>query len=272
MFPRKKRVAKEEDLPDPRPWSVSHVSVVSSDTFEETEKYFEYTEKEDGFACIEAYEQNEDTRIDFLDACDPIGAMDWHLPLASSPIGVPFLLFCEWVVKEIWNEVQAIRIRIHIDDIDSFKKVGLIKPEDVSEILDDGRIDIEEDFVQIGLEKILGVPIHKQDWGGEENDLYTANLMIGSQRIPTAFLLKGKGTKKSKLEISNCGKNGDQLVRLVQSPAELFVVQYVGEISESVIKDIDGKVRLLRSQGKRAWYCVIDGQDTARLLRAYGEI
>jgi len=272
MFPRKKRVSLEDGLPEPRPWPVSHVSVVSPDEFEITNEYYEYTEKDQGFACIEAYEQHMGTRIDFIDACDPIGAMDWHLPITEIPIGLAFVEFYEWVVKEIWDEVQTIRLRIHIDDIDSFENVRNVGAERVKDIVINGRLDLKEDCVQVGIENILNVPFHKKDWGGEENDLYTANLVLNGERIPTAFLLKGRGTKKSKLEISDCGKNGDQLIRLFQSPTELFVVQYVGEISENIIKDIDGKTQLLRSQGKRAWYCVLDGQDTARLLRAYDEV
>jgi hypothetical protein len=56
------------------------------------------------------------------------------------------------------------------------------------------------------------------------------------------------------------------------SPAKLFVIQFVGRISEAVIADIDGKVRHARSEGKEAWYCIMDGQDTARVFRAYGEL
>ena len=61
-------------------------------------------------------------------------------------------------------------------------------------------------------------------------------------------------------------------VRLARSPARLLVVQYVGHISEAVIEDIASKVRDLRNQKKESvHYCIIDGQDTARLLRAYGK-
>ncbi len=74
------------------------------------------------------------------------------------------------------------------------------------------------------------------------------------------------------MEIRHCGANGDQLLRLCASPAELFVVQFVGTISEAVIADLDGKIWQARSQGKEAWYCIMDGQNTARVLRAYGEL
>jgi hypothetical protein len=123
----------------------------------------------------------------------------------------------------------------------------------------------------MALEQILSVAMHKKDWGGEANDLYTANVIANGSRRETAFLLKGNGLKKQQMEIRDCGKNGDQLVRLVSSPAKLFVVQFVGNVSEMLITDIKGKIEHLRSQNREAWFCIIDGQDTARLLRAYGK-
>src|SRR5262249_53190548 len=72
------------------------------------------------------------------------------------------------------------------------------------------------------------------------------------------------------MEIKHCGKNGDRVVRLFQSPADLFVIQFVGNISEAVIQHAHGEIARLRTQGKEA--LIIDGQDTARLLTAYGQL
>jgi hypothetical protein len=110
----------------------------------------------------------------------------------------------------------------------------------VLDVLKNGHLDRSEDWIQTALERILSVPFHKRDWGGEQNDLYTAD--------------------------------GDQLLRLCSSPARLLVVQFVGTVSEAVVSDVDGKIRHSHSQGKDAWYCIMDGQDTARVLRAYGEL
>lgn len=162
-------------------------------------------------------------------------------------------------------------LRLHVDEIDSFQKVRDVDPGTVADLLEGAYFDRSEDSIQIAFEEILAVPMHKKDWGGETNDLYTANVVAKGRRIETAFLLKGNGLKRRKLEIRDCGVNGDQLLRLVNSPARLFVVQFVGNVSESVISDLDGKVGGLQAQGKEAWYCIIDGQDTARLLRAYGK-
>ena len=175
--------------------------------------------------------------------------------------------------KGLEDMTNKVRLRIYIDDIDNFKEVCQFKPEKVMHLLDkNGQLNMKEDGIQIALENILGVNFHKKDWGGEENDLYTSNVTVSGNRIAAAFMLKGKGTKKHILQISDCGKNGDQLLRLFQSPAELFVVQFVGEISENIIKDIEGKTDTKRKEGKQAQYCIINGQDTARILFAYNKI
>lgn len=83
-------------------------------------------------------------------------------------------------------------------------------------------------------------------------------------------MLKGNGLKAPTMEIKHCGKNGDQIVRLFESPAELFIVQFVGNISEAIIKDVEGKIEQLNRRGKQSYYCIINGSDTARLLHAYG--
>ncbi len=74
------------------------------------------------------------------------------------------------------------------------------------------------------------------------------------------------------MTIRDCGRNGDQIVRLFQSPAELFVIHYVGPIAEAVIEDVHGKTVARRAQGANANYLIIDGQDTARLLYAYNKL
>lgn len=160
--------------------------------------------------------------------------------------------------------------RVHIDDIKSFQETKNVDFESVSSFLgENGYLDISESTVQNALEKILCEKFHKKDWGGEYNDLYTSNVLLEESRRATAFLLKGNGLKVRTMEIKHCGKNGDQLIRLFESPAELFIIQFVGNISEAIVKDVEGKVELLRARGKEAYCCIINGTDTARLLYAY---
>lgn len=160
--------------------------------------------------------------------------------------------------------------RIHVDDIQNFSKIRNIDFESVSSFLgENGYLEISENKIKNALEQILCEEYHKKDWGGEYNDLYTSNVLLEKTRRATAFLLKGNGLKVRTMEIKHCGKNGDQLIRLFESPAELFVIQFVGNISEAIVKDVEGKVEQLRARGKEAYYCIINGVDTARLLYAY---
>lgn len=173
----------------------------------------------------------------------------------------------KWLSKNVFSS-----FRIFPKNIDNFKELLKFQDSNSSTYLNNGRLELSEDSIQIYLEEILDVPFHKNDWGGEINDLYTSNLTIKGKRVPTAFLLKGKGMKAKELQIRDCGKNGDQILRLLESPAQLFVIQYVGNISENVIKDISQKIEFLRLKGKIAWFCILDGQDTYKLLKAYQKI
>jgi len=164
-------------------------------------------------------------------------------------------------------------IRLYVEDIDSFRAVRDVNPQQVSHLLTaQGYLDLSEDQIQLAIEQILDVAMHKKDWGGETNDLYSANTVVNGARVASAFLLKGNGLRKKTMQIADCGKNGDQLVRLVDSPAQLFFVQFVGNVSENVIRDIEGKIAVHRGSGVDAHFCIMDGQDTARVLLAYGKL
>lgn len=165
--------------------------------------------------------------------------------------------------------VKPLGMRIYIEDIDNLCQVAEVSPVQVSEFLDNGYLNISEDSIQKALEKIFFVPFHKNDWGGEINDLYTSNVFLRGTRLSAAFLLKGKGLRNNTLEIRDCGKNGDQIVRLFDSPSQLYVVQFVGNIAENVIKDVESKTKLKCTSGEKTYYCIINGQDTARILYAY---
>ncbi len=162
--------------------------------------------------------------------------------------------------------------RLYVEDIDSFRNVRDINADVVKNYLDNGYFDKSEDEVQIAFEQILNESFHKKDWVGEENDLYSTNIIINGQRTSCAFLLKGNGLRKNSMEIKDCGRNGDQIVRLFQSPAQIYFIQFVGNISENIIKDIEGKINERNLRGENISYCAINGQDTARLLKAYDKL
>jgi hypothetical protein len=71
-----------------------------------------------------------------------------------------------------------IQDRLFVEDIDSFRNVRDVNPAMVAHALTNGYLDRSEDQIQLALEQILGVPVHKKDWSGEFNDLYTANVIV----------------------------------------------------------------------------------------------
>ena len=110
-----------------------------------------------------------------------------------------------------------------------------------------------------------------KDWGGENNDVFTTALRIGGKRRRAAFALKGPA-KTGPLVPGKMGKNGDQIQRLFNSPAEVFFVQYEGEIKESVVEQME-RLALARSfLASEVLYGVIDEADTRAKGDLYGKL
>lgn len=162
---------------------------------------------------------------------------------------------------------KAIDIKhLTIDEIDSFGKV-----KDVQLAAGTENIPILEETFQKGLQQILGEEGKFNDWGGEGDDLFSNRLILGGSRMNVAFGLKGRGTR-GKLTPKKLGKQGDQIQRLFRAPAEVFLIQYWGQIDESVTDQMK-TIATAKSalEGRRIYYGEIDGQDTLRILKAYPE-
>lgn len=160
--------------------------------------------------------------------------------------------------KKLFNIKQ-----ITIDDIDNFNKGRAVKEQSV-EIS-----PIYEKPFKEGIKKIIGETGKFNDWGGEKNDLYTTRLKLNGKRLPCAFAFKGKG-KTGLLTPKKMGKNGDQIQRLFNSQADIFIIQYWDNIDESVIEQM--KICALSKsvlEQKRIYFGIIDGIDTQRLICAY---
>jgi hypothetical protein len=106
------------------------------------------------------------------------------------------------------------------------------------------------------------------DWGGEESDVLSANLMIDGRRHTGAFLLKGPA-KFHPMKPTDLGKNGDQLYRLFNIPAQVYVVQHCHNIGAAVRKQAEA-FALARTFVAPCRIVFMDGVTTARLLRAHG--
>ena len=68
------------------------------------------------------------------------------------------------------------------------------------------------------------------------------------------------------------GKNGDQIQRLFESPAEVFILQYWNKIGEKVLEQMEGWAQLKSfKDDKKIYYGVIDGEDSMKILTAYSK-
>jgi hypothetical protein len=129
-------------------------------------------------------------------------------------------------------------------------------------------VDVPEEQIKRCFSKLLSELTKHGDWAGEKNDLL-ANCSINGQPRTAALLLKGPSVRKP-MQIRDCGKNGDQILKLSGSPAQIFVIQHVHDIEESVRLDLYQKIQLLRKDGNPAQCCFIDGKSTASILYGAG--
>lgn len=150
------------------------------------------------------------------------------------------------------------------EDIAQFTKLATVKVKSASEWMDVMR-DVPEETVKQGFARLLNEPT-KKDWGGETNDHFSSTVEIDGRRRTAAFLLKGP-TNFREMTPAMCGKNADQIFRLVNSGADISIVQHSHMIGEAVRGTLRG---LTNQPGQTRRYCVIDGQQTYRILKAYG--
>ncbi len=163
------------------------------------------------------------------------------------------------------NKRYGEAVRISIDDIDSFSKVREVKPS--------GYISskISESAFKNGIKNMLGEEGSFKDWGGEKNDLYSTRMLLNGKRIVACIAFKGPGTKGI-LVPSKMGKNGDQIQRLFQTEADLFIVQYWNRIDQSIVEQLEAfAIAKSMMTQKTLYYCVIDGIDSNRIYLSYKE-
>jgi hypothetical protein len=125
--------------------------------------------------------------------------------------------------------------------------------------------NVPEEHVKRSIASLLKEPV-KSDWGGEENDHFSASVTVAERRRTAAFLLKGP-TKFQEMTPAMCGKNGDQIYRLAKTGADLSVVQHAHLVGAAVRETLRSMVV---TPGRSRKFCVMDGQATYRLLKAHG--
>jgi hypothetical protein len=162
-------------------------------------------------------------------------------------------------------QILPSNVEEHVDTIDSFSRVRT-EPRPQQADLSVLRA-IPEAAVKAAFGRILGEQSTPKDWGGEKSDLFSAHVVVGGVRKSAAFLFKGP-SKATPMTVRHLGANGDQILRLCSEPAELLVIQHCNEVKPEVRE----LLRVVANQISRPrQYCVIDGYDTLRVLRAYSE-
>lgn len=152
------------------------------------------------------------------------------------------------------------------EDIKEFEKLSELSISSPDEWIDVMSV-LPEAEVKSKIAEILG-ELTKKDWGGEQNDHYSSDLTLGNNRTTAAFLLKGPA-RFEEMQPKHLGKNADQIYRLAACPANLLIVQHCHDIGEAVRATL--RAFAVTPHNPR-YYCLMDGKDTYRLLKAYGKI
>ncbi|MDF2432174.1 MAG: hypothetical protein JWP44_1805 [Mucilaginibacter sp.] len=159
------------------------------------------------------------------------------------------------------------RAELNIHTIDEFREIKRISHKDPSLDININKTIREKEIKQYLAEIIAESDVDK-DWGGEQSDLFTTHLHVDGQRLIAAFVLKGP-SKFHKMQMKDLGKNGDQITRLFDEPADIFILQHCHHIASSVIKTMDAFANQINRPRK---YCIINGIDTLRLFKAYHKL
>jgi len=155
-------------------------------------------------------------------------------------------------------------LEVHVSQIDSFANVEMVQERLTRASLAPLK-NISEKEIKSVFAEIIDEPTVPKDWGGEASDLFSSRVLLDGRRISTAFLLKGPA-KFHPMTPADLGKNGDQIGRLFDEPADLLVLQHCHEVTSPVRKQMRAYAQQM---GRPRRFCIIDGYDTIRILRAY---
>lgn len=157
-------------------------------------------------------------------------------------------------------------LEVHVPQLDDFEKAQTIQERLTKASLNLLK-NVPETDIKTAFAEIINEPVVPKDWGGEASDLFSSSVVLGGQRISTAFLLKGPA-KFHPMTPADLGKNGDQIGRLFDEPADLLILQHCHEVTPAVRKQMRAYAQQM---GNPRRFCIIDGYDTLRILKAYGK-
>jgi len=158
------------------------------------------------------------------------------------------------------------RLEVHVDGIESFARIRDVPPVRSKTALTQLR-EVPERDIKLAFAQMLSENTVPTDWGGEQSDLFSSRVRLDGKRISTAFAFKGP-SKFHPMTMSDLGKNGDQINRLFAEPAKLLILQHCHEITTPMR---DTMRAFAQQMGNPRLFCLIDGYDTIRLLKAYNQ-
>lgn len=157
-----------------------------------------------------------------------------------------------------WTHYQ-----LHPSDIDQFKDCSKIEVE-LNGWMNAMKFTPEE-HVKKSFCRLLADD-SSTDWGGEQYDHFSADVTLNGERKTAAFMFKGPSAW-GEMKPKHLGKNGDQIYRLQQSDADILILQHCHHVGEAVRETLRA---FAVSPSRPRHYCIIDGKDTFRILKAYG--
>ena len=150
------------------------------------------------------------------------------------------------------------------EDIDQFSRMTEVDVKSAEEWMNIMKM-LPEERVKEAIAHLLSEPT-KKDWGGERDDHFSASIMVHGRRRNAAFLLKGPSPFRE-MTLDMCGRRADQIHRVVDSDADVSVIQHshlIGSVVRRTLRNLT-----VYPGGSRRKYCLIDGQATYRILKAY---
>ena len=153
-------------------------------------------------------------------------------------------------------------VELRPDAFDAFKNVNfnrMVSNKDLEQLKGISETEVKKIFAEQ-----MHEPFPDKDWGGEIGDLFAANARIEGKLTNCGFIFKGPATFK-KLELANCGKNGDQIFRLYQYPADCFILQHCHAVSPAVRATM--RAFAIERMAQRARFCIINGYQTFAILK-----
>lgn len=156
-------------------------------------------------------------------------------------------------------------VEITIDDIDQFKLVRRLNKSNQKPLS-----PLPESRFKRGLQRMFkDYGVHK-DHGAEIDDFHTNKFRMDGKRYSAAFALKGPGVGVKLVTPGKWGKQGNQIQRLVNAPARVFLLQSEVQIDEYSVDQLKRLVEHKANQeNRKLYYGYIDPHDSTRLRKAY---